>query len=337
MLSSALSRIFWIAFIIISIGSIGDIISQITLKPVQFKTGKNSLLTLGTPGLVFNAGISNRQNEMRAPDTNVVYTTFNKNGQKGSGNIHLNENELHNYKKDLDSIIQDIKLKREEIKLDTQITLIGEIQWEKIDYSLAMSGIDSVDVNKFIYTKTYSDEKHKKLKEIKDTFSTRAEAERFLYLGRYNTPYKISEEINEEQSLRIIPKTRSQKFLFIIFKLIIIISLALLFFNLSKIFRNFYNHNYFTYKNVRILKKIGWYILIPQIAIITFYWAFLFHIHPAKFFVSYTNISDVKLLTQYDFKSGVDWQLLFVGLSIIVLSYIFKNGLRLKEEQTLTI
>jgi len=120
-------------------------------------------------------------------------------------------------------------------------------------------------------------------------------------------------------------------------ELIIVTSWALLFLSLSRLFKNFFNQSYFTSRNINLLKKLGWYILIPQFVTLIFYWLLLYHIHPAKVFVSYTAIHNIKLLAQYDFKSGIEWQLVFIGLSIIVLSYIFKDGLKMKEENELTV
>lgn len=337
MLSSALSRIFLLAFILTIIGSIGNIIPQITGKPIKF-TSKNSSTTFGEPGLVFNTHISNRQNEKYAPDTSVDYSYTTKKGQKVNNRIPLNENDFHNYKEELSKLVAERKINGEEIKLDTQITFIGEIKWgDNVESGVITSGVDSISENVFVYNKSYRNEKNKKIKEESDTFSTRLDAERLLFIGEYNTPYKISEEIFGEQQLRILPATKWQQFFFIILKLIGIISAALIFFSLSRLFKNFFNQIYFTSKNVLLLKKLGWYILVPQITLVIFYWTFLSHIHPVKIFYSSSAMDKVKLLTQYDFKSGIDWLLIFIALGIIILSHIFKDGLKMKQEQELTV
>lgn len=337
MLSSFLSRIFWVAFIIIGLRGIGDIISQVTQKPLIIKSSKNSWWTLGKPGLIFSTRITNRQNEKNAPDTSIIYSYFSKSGENIGGEGTINNSQFNAYKKYLDSIINDSKINGGELKIDTQVTLIGETQWNQFNYSQATGGIDSVNPNKFIFRKTYQDEKGKITKEEKDSFTTQADAKKFMYLNNYKTSFEIVEEINAEQSLRVLPQNKWQQLWFLLFKLIQIISFALLFLSLSNLFRNFSKHYLFTFKNIRLLKKIGWYILIPQIVIIIFYWTILFRIHPAKIFFSIKNIEETKLLIQYEFESGINWQLIFIGLSILVLSYIFKDGLKLKEEQALTV
>ncbi|MEJ7823739.1 MAG: DUF2975 domain-containing protein [Chitinophagaceae bacterium] len=336
MLSSFLSRIFWLAFIIMLLGAMGNIISQITQKPLIIQTSKNSSWTLGQPGLVFEATISNLQNEKRAPDTTVNYSYTFKSGESSNGEFSINA-QWHDFRKNLDSIIKHVKAKGEEIKLDTAATLIGETQWEQLDYSQAFSGVDSVNPNKFIFRETYQDEKGKIIKEDTDTFTTQADANRFMYLNQYKTPYKIVEEIYAEQSLRIFPKNRLQQFYFLLCVLINTTSLALLFLSLSNLFRNFSNKYYFTFKNIHLLKRVGWFILIPQIMNVIFYWTVLFRIRPAKIFIPFAAIDKVKLLAQYDLQAGINWQLIFVGLGMIVLGIIFKSGLKLKEEQALTV
>src|SRR5437660_1744279 len=109
MISSLLSRLFWWAFILIIIGGMGDIISQITVKPLKFSTGKNSVWILGKPGLVVNTRIVSSP-ERLAPDTTVEYTSNDTTGRQVSGVLSLNEDYFHSYHDDLKKLIEEKKL-----------------------------------------------------------------------------------------------------------------------------------------------------------------------------------------------------------------------------------
>ncbi|MGI8949978.1 MAG: DUF2975 domain-containing protein [Chitinophagaceae bacterium] len=133
-----------------------------------------------------------------------------------------------------------------------------------------------------------------------------------------------------------MPANGFQHVLFILYQTIIFICYAMLFLTLSKLFKNFYNRDFFTNTNVSLLRKSGWFLLLPQIVITLMYWIFLFQIYPVKISVSYST-NNFKIISNYNMESGINWILVFLGLGMIVLSYIFKNGLKLKEEQDFTV
>jgi Protein of unknown function (DUF2975). len=328
MLSSILSRIFGAAFILIILSGLGNIISQITLKPLEYKPSKFSRWTFGTPGLVFQASLSNL-NEKSAPDTTIRYSFRNKSGQTGNGEYSLRGNDFYDFRKDINKLFKEKK--DDELKLDSQITFIGELKWGS--YNTSVSTIDSVNETTFVYKTSYSNEKHKKIKEVRDTFTNVHEA---IFWGPYKTKNKISQVGFVQENLKILPVNLFQHLFFAIYEIIVIACFALFFLNLSWLFKNYNNQEYFTYENVKLLKRCGWLLLIPQISSVLFYWIFLFRIHPVKISYSYSD-RKVTWLGQYDLQSEINWTLLFLGLGLLVVAYIFKNGLKLKEEQALTI
>ena len=155
MITSFLSKAFWLAFVLLLLSGIGNIISQLTLRPLQLK-GDRVRWTLGSPGLGFNARVIS-QNEKQAPDTTIYFSYKDKSGrQAGNGTISLTEgHEFQNRFINLDSIIKDKKSNGEEIKVDTQITFIGEIEQNNFDYTFGSRSVDSIQPNIFIHVNVY--------------------------------------------------------------------------------------------------------------------------------------------------------------------------------------
>jgi hypothetical protein len=86
---------------------------------------------------------------------------------------------------------------------------------------------------------------------------------------------------------------------------------------------------------VKLLKASGFYLLIPQVLLVILYWTFLFGIHPVKLFLSTSG--EFETLAQYNITAGIDLATIFLGLALLVLSYIFRDGTELKEYDAVTI
>ncbi len=340
MLSSILSRIFGAAFILIVLGSIGNLIAQITLH----ETGKGSWISFGKPGIVVKAERT-IERERNAPDSTINYQIIKKNGGAESGGVTLTKSNIFfDGKKQLRDLIEDAQTKGEKITLDTEINLIGTFHGSHWDNSSNIQSIDSSSDGKFILhqyelNNSYeSDNKRRQIyNETRDTFITRLEAERHRSINAYTSENIIIEENNTEETLRVLPANKLQHFLFIIFQAINIFSFAMIFLMLSNLFNNFFKRHYFIYENIIFLRRTGWYLLMPQITATILYFCLLFHLYPVKLLFSYPKSNDASIVAHYNFKLDVDWLLLFIGLSIIVLSYIFKDGLKMKEENELTV
>lgn len=92
---------------------------------------------------------------------------------------------------------------------------------------------------------------------------------------------------------------------------------------------------FFTKANVILLKRTGLVLLIPSLVAALLYRIFLVHIHPVKLVLA--GEANTRAIAHYEISAGMDWTLIFLGAGLLVLGYIFNNGLALKEEQALTI
>jgi hypothetical protein len=337
MLSLILSRLFKFAFYLFLIHSAAKITSDLMRKTFTIPTGESGYITLASPGVIVPAYKSTRSDkEMRAPDTSVVSEIYSSSGiMIGNGKTNIREDNLL-----ADTSAYVKKIKKEygpgtRMTKDSQVTIIWHQTWDLVkDRSYSSSGFESlpdgrVVVSKII-TKTNGD-----VVQLADTLPDMPTAKIFQATNQRVNQYNIAEELGGIHNLRITPSNGWQLGWFVLYDLLRLGSFALLLLTISRLFQHFYNREYFTTVNVKLLKFSGFYLLLPQVLLVILYWAFLFGIHPVKLFLSTAGEFDT--LAQYDISAGVDLATIFLGLGLLVLSYIFRDGTRLKKEQTLTV
>jgi hypothetical protein len=333
MLSLILSRLFKFAFYLFLIHSAAKITSNLVKRPLTIPTGESSYITLASPGIIVPAYKSTRSDkEMRAPDTSVVTQIYSPAGiMVGSGKTKISE---HNLLADTSAYIKGIKKEYgpgTRMTKDSQVTIIWHQTWDPVkDHSYTSSGFDSLSdgrviVSKII-TKTNGD-----VVNLADTLPDMPTAKIFQATNQRVNPYNIAEELGGIYNLRVTPSNRGQLGWFVLYDLLRLGSFALLLLTISRLFQNFYDREYFTTANVKLLKSSGFYLLLPQLLLVILYWAFLFGIHPVKLFLSTAGEFDT--LAQYDISAGIDLTTISLGLALLVLSYIFRDGTRLKRQQ----
>jgi hypothetical protein len=337
MLSLILSRLFKLAFLLFLVHAAGKITSDLMRKPFTIPTGENSFLTLGSPGIVVPAYKAVQSDkERRAPDTSVVYEIYSSTGIKvGGGRTSIN---TRNYLDDTSSYMKGItKEYGPGIRMtkDSQVTIIWHQAWDLVkDQSFSSYGFDSLNDGRVAVSAT-TEKNNGELIRSADTLPNMPTAKIFQATNQRVNKYNISEEFGGMDNLRVTPTSGWQLVWFVLYDLLRLASFALLLLTISRLFQNFYHREYFTRANVKLLKASGFYLLIPQVLLVILYWAFLFGIHPVKLFLSTAGEFDT--LAQYDISAGFDFPMVFLGLALLVLSYIFRDGTELKEYNAVTI
>jgi hypothetical protein len=146
--------------------------------------------------------------------------------------------------------------------------------------------------------------------------------------------HRIAQDVDLTESLRITPANNLQFAGFLLMDLLLFGSLAGLCLLLGRLFGHFSKQRYFTKENVGLLRNIGILLLIPQLSLALFYYLFLVNIHPVKWMI-YHSLPSVS--ATYTMICGVEWVYVILGAGMIVLSYIFRQGLALQEDKNLTI
>lgn len=337
MLSSILSRIFLWLFVLSLIISMTSVFIQISQRPFTFKTGTNSNFSLGEPGIQAEALRMINQEKM-APDTIVNYSVTKPDSTPGSkGEITLNDLPFNNSKSTLNKIITTEKKLGNTIKLDTQYYLIAHQVWPSIISNGSVSYGEKEDLadGRIVFTKTQQDKNGRTLPPIlHDTFANSREANIFSITNTKGQNYIIEQNGNFKETLRLRPANIGQHILFVCYDIAYFGFILLLFYMMYRLFKNFAADDFFSFTNVKLLRNTGICLLAIQLVKFLFYFFYLSNIHPVKIIITG---SEATRGAQYDLFSGVEYLKIFLGLGILILSYIFLNGLRLKEEQSLTV
>jgi hypothetical protein len=337
MLSLILSRAFKIAFFLFLAHSALKITSDLLRKPIRIPFGKSSYLTLASPGIVVPADKAVRSDkERRAPDTSVVSEIYSPAGvMVGSGRTNISE---HKLLADTSAYLEAIKKEYgpgTRMTKDSQVTIIWHQTWDPVkDHSYTSSRFDSLSDGRVVVSKTITKTNGDEIK-LADTLADMQTARIFQATNQRINKYNIAEELGGIYNLRISPSKGAQLTWFVLYDVLRLASIALLLLTISRLFQNFYKREYFTIPNVNLLRSSGFYLLIPQLLLVMLYGAFLFGIHPVKLFLSTAGEFDT--LAQYELNSGIDIKMIFLALALLVLSYIFRDGMNTKEEHALTV
>ncbi|MDO5570403.1 MAG: DUF2975 domain-containing protein [Bacteroidales bacterium] len=143
---------------------------------------------------------------------------------------------------------------------------------------------------------------------------------------------EISHSVLPAQHSEIVVKIEQEKNITrLIFTLILCIAqlvvIAIAFICLLKLIKNINNSIIFEWVNVKQLKNIGFSLIIS------------FLIYTLLNFINYTIITKSIMIPDYriDWTSGIQTTNLILGLASLLVAEIFAQGLKLKEEQELTI
>jgi Protein of unknown function (DUF2975) len=348
MISSVLSRIFLWLFVIVTIGASGNLIADIVNRPIEIKVDKKSRILLGKPGITKRANLSNVSIAQSAPDTTIVFSVKDSLGhQLFSGSYSYGNNvdeEKWDFEKENElrflSYVKDARLKSQDYKLDTQLSLIGSQNLSLGNLSdNATSTFSDLDDGRVLYTYEESNSKNESTdRKIRDTFYNEAAAKRFDIMQHWKkNGNEISQTGETSEVLRVMPKNRFQHILFVAFHLIVYSGFTILLLLLHKLFKRFSQKYFFEIENVTAIKFIGWCLLIPGL-IGTFFSIYLaLNVFPQKVTFKYGTSGNSEFVQNYQFDTHIEWWQIFLGLGLIVLSYIFKQGLELKEDQDLTV
>jgi len=322
MLSSILSRIFRLGFILVVIVGLAAIVGQALQKTIRIPIGKGTI-TFSKPGLRVDAS-RNNSFERLAPDTTIRYSFTDSNDRPThSGVISLRgDDDLHNREKLL-QLIAERKASNERLEIDTTITFMGQAHYdEKMNADATRRHPVKVDT---VFVASLNDE---------SAMNINAALQKGL-IEEYWPSNRISQESNPSQELNIMPSGGWQHFGFVVYDLIRYFGLAVLFLGLARLFRNFSQRFFFTRSNVILLKNIGWALLIPCVAAGLLYWLFLVDIHPVL--LEFGNQFKQRAFINFDINPGINWTLLILGASLLVLAHIFNNALTIKEENAFII
>lgn len=342
-MSSALSRIFLWLFVLMLIPAAANIISQVLQKPLRVNIGPGAYMSLGEPGIVVGAR-KNSSIDYPAPDTLINLTIVHADSvqRRGAayagGSFHLNASPAWDTKAMLDSTIARETSKGNSVQLDTSLVVIKHLTWDMDEYE-ATTSFDSLPDGRVVYLNTGYDKNGREIPpRVRDTFANMREAQIYSITNTKKEPAIIREEptATATDQLRILPADTGQRLAFAVYQGLSSTGIAVLFFLVSRLFRNFSKEDYFTLANVKYLRNLGACLLAVQLVKALFYFVVLVKIHPIKIMAGGFD-KTVSRVCQYEIKSGVEPQDIFLGIGILVLSYIFLNGLKLKQEQALTI
>jgi hypothetical protein len=314
MLSSILSKLFKLCFVLGLLFGGCQLISQLTQKPLQISTGKNRYIILGEPGLSVKAHRNNSA-EQWAPDTTVKYAFRDSNNHPVAGTIKISGIPLSDEKRKLGQLIADRRSKNLPIMLDTSIAIIGQQHPDKLlpDNTVSFTGTSDSAADLAAINKLYRDR----------------------LLSQYDPVNKISQEYVVKENLRIMPAGTVQHIAFVLYKLFTTGCLVLLCLCLAALFGNFKRKIYFTPGNVLLLKRAGWLVLLPSLAALVLYWTILYRIRPVKIMLGADTTPNPTVT--YTIIPDADYTLLLLGAGLLVLGYIFNNAFTIKEDNDLIV
>ena len=306
MLSSILSRIFLCAFLLCIVGFVFKTGSQIINKPITIPIGRG-WLTLGEPGITIDATQEDNDQTL-APEMKINYWYTNADSAKKAGNYVLGNSKMSNASiaavhGEVNSELQIARQKNLPNHADTQIAVIVGDDLRSNDSAKNLSTLTVADLENVTHP----------VNHISQT------------AGSIKT------------TLRIIPVNTAEKLLFIFYSIVSGLGITALFWMLFCLFRNFKNELFFTRQNTDILRFSGFAILAPQIAAIFLNLFYLAKMHPVKMILQSGKTHATDFKNFYDLNIPLNYQSMALALGMIVLSYIFKQGLSLKTEQDLTV
>ena len=294
MISKVLSRIFLLAAILMLLGGIGNLITQISLKTFQIKTSKIRMVSFGTPGITFNT-VSKNNDQNLASDTTIHYWFKDSTGKMLYTGIYtkpensrqirnkyqlLNEFELKNY-------LATSKAEKYTYLIDTQVSVIVNSKMEEVNFDTWDSvNFRSLPDGRVVYNQFKVTWFTKNILSHQiDTFYNIAAAERHHYLNKAaSIKNKIFDTGVINEQLRILPSNGLQHFIFLLYTFFDFLFYITIFYILYGLFKKFSHRHFFIASNVNRLKYIGFAIVVPQLLHIICYYSFFKKYSATKIF-----------------------------------------------------
>lgn len=339
MLSLILSWLFRIAFVFTLFAGCVECYIQATQKPIILSKNSIGTSAYGAPGLAFKASTSGTGREALAPDTTVYFKDYKQGNTiaRNSGSLKLNGLVSKDYIKRYDSVFKSWKLDGDSLVLDTQVTLLVNRKNESDipDMGTETTSWDTLGDARVVIHRNLLDEKGKETASFHDTFPDARVASLVAITGNIPQKQVLLQEGFREETIRIKPNGTKQLILFALYELLCYVFSAMFLLTLANLFRNFYRKQYFTLPNVRLLTYAGISLLAVQLLHIIIYWGLLFHLSPVRVVIN--NVGHADLTATYQLRSSNDNSYIFLGVGLLVLSIIFRNGLRITKENSMFI
>jgi hypothetical protein len=235
---------------------------------------------------------------------------------------------------DIKATLIDADRKGYHLMVDSQISMIAKRGDDHVKYNSSSEFIDSLSNGQAIMHNKYWLE-NKLVKHEIDTFQNMSSARLHSLVTGYSFRDKIVQEGMVKEKLRILPKNFPEQMLFLLLDLVSYSCYLIFFYTLAWLFKKFEKRDFFSASNCRLINRAGWSLIIPEISQFLFFWLYFPDKNVDK--LTLASGSSFPVTAQYEFESATDGTMVLIALSLIVLSIIFKNGLTLKEETSLTV
>lgn len=145
---------------------------------------------------------------------------------------------------------------------------------------------------------------------------------------------KITEQSSPAQILRVQPRTTGQYIYFIIYDIIWFGSIIVLLFLGIRMFSNLGKRDFFNEVNSKLFRFAGLFLLIPQALKLFTFILYSGKLNPGKAVI---EKGDFSLVAQYSLNLDLNIPLIIVGVLLILLTYVFKSGTLIQEDNSLMI
>ena len=326
MLSLILARIFSICFILAILAGTIAVGTQLNKRQSAIRLSNGWQIGFLQPGLEVNAKAGNSR-ELTA-DTLIKYVCRDSNNNITASGMHEASGPMGLYgQKRMDEVMESKKASGDQCRLDTFYTVMG--QRIPGDISGPEYQVDETPGAKHGFLPDSGIISRNPL-----VFADASSANRYFRLRSLNYSNKITENTLSTKTIRIQPANQMQQMGFAFHDLVKFGCISLLFLFLSRLFSNFSKQHFFTSANVRLLRNTGWLMLATPLVTVLLYFSFLQHMQPVK--MSMDQNAEISSMISYTLTPDINWMLIIPGMSLLVLAFIFHDGLEMKEEEELT-
>jgi hypothetical protein len=275
------------------------------------------------PGLQVNATVYNNRALPADTTIKIVYRDSNNN-ITGSGMLGLPG---RTGSASIEQMMESKKASRDQCRMDTIYKVMG--QMKQGDESGIEYQVDEIAGAKHGFLPDSGIISRNPL-----VFADAASAKRYFLLRSYDYRNKITASPRFNGTLRIEPADRWERMGFAFHDLVKFGCISLLFLFLSRLFRNFSKQHFFTLANIRLLRNTSLLMLAISLVSILLYFFLLRDMHPVTLEIDQN--AEILSMLSYNLALDINWMLITVGVSMLVLAWIFRNGLEMKEKEIYT-
>ena len=325
MLSLILSGIFRVGFVLAILGGTIAVVNQLTNRRLAIPFNEGSQISFGQ-GLEVNATGYNQK--ALSADTVIKFVCRDSNNNIiGSGEEPLHAQTGSTFTKRISQILGSRKASGDRCRIDTFYTVMGQaIPGEQSSPEYQID--ETAGAKRAFQPDSGIISRHPLV------FADASSAKRYFLLRSFSYSNKISEDAYLTKTLKIRPSNKWQQVSFAVHELVKFASISFLFLFLSRLFRNFSKQRFFTPGNIRLLRNTGFLMLVPPFATVLLYFFVLRHLTPVKYEMDQN--AEVSSLIRYNVTPDVNWILITIAVSLLVLPYIFRDGHELKEAKLRT-